>query len=582
MILATPAKLDITTSTISVETQSVETITDETYESTQNEITRLKQLLRRMQEISLDKINLLREQLQLIQQDLASNKETVNEDIGTVVTTFTVMEQEIKNRERELVQRLTVDHELEMNDIRMNVSNKDDELQTLRSEKIDMVAQHESEKCLLRDTSEKLTEEVAELKKRLEQIEEEKQRELNEMKERLTREHKNEIELMRSRIKMMTSVDRSPSDTSLEKIERPDMIDMVNHEIIVAQIKEDLMKEKEAAVMIAVEQERARLESSRTLLAESPRSSNPDFLRRMVEDRDKQLEALRERETMLIKENLKYRDTIQSLADSDITGSNVSILQDKLAQLQQEKEALEHELAREKTRSRSSTTSSSSSRQVNVNMKSCSRNDLVLIVWNPTHGQYTIVQESSTLVFLNEASHERLGLSYPPTGQYPTTLVTMGYITDKEYCHARKNENRYKVAKGQKFYRVKVKPCSSHSSHSIQSSSENVAPLTVSSTSTLTESTQVSAASRSTSTEMIASSYSTQSQRASTALLIDSCAQTDLEPLLEQPSHDMVDSGMGSQQKSMCQSQRTTSEEIMTQLDEASAVADTSEEVSQA
>ena len=33
-------------------------------------------------------------------------------------------------------------------------------------------------------------------------------------------------------------------------------------------------------------------------------------------------------------------------------------------------------------------------------------------------------------------------------------------VTDKDYCHARKDENRYKVSRGTRFYRVKVRPIS--------------------------------------------------------------------------------------------------------------------------
>lgn len=577
ILAATPATMDTTTSTYIVETHSVETLTDETYAATQSEVTRLKELLHRMHQLSLDNIHQLRDQLQQTIQAINANKETAQTDLVAIAKTCKVVEQEAKNRERELVQRLTVDHELEMNDIRQNLNGKEEEIQSMKSERMDMVAQHESEKCLLRDTAEKLAEEVGDMKKQLVRLEEEKKQELAETKERLIRDHKNEVELMRSRIKMMTSVDRSPSDTSLEKIERPDMIDMVNHEMIVAQLKEDLHKEKQAAIEAAVEQERARFESSRTLLAESPRSA--DFMRRIVEERDKQLEALRDREALLIKENLKYRDTIQSLADSDINGSQMSILRDRLDQLQQEKETLEHELAREKAK-KTIKVPSTSSRQVNVNIKNCQHGDVVLIVWNPVHGQYTIVQDSSTLVFLNENSYQRLRLAFPPPGQYPATLTTMGYVIDKEYCHARKDENRYKVARGQKFYRVKVRPIGPS-----QSTTTTTDPITesVASTSSSVTEQAVAATSRSTSTEMIASTGSSQSsQRTLTTLLIDSCAQTDLEPLLEQPCRDMVDSGVSSQQKSMCQSQRTASEEIMTQLDEASAAVDTSEEVSDA
>jgi hypothetical protein len=40
----------------------------------------------------------------------------------------------------------------------------------------------------------------------------------------------------------------------------------------------------------------------------------------------------------------------------------------------------------------------------------------------------------------------------------PEICYCIGKVTDKEYCHAKKDENRYKVGKGTKFYRVKVRP----------------------------------------------------------------------------------------------------------------------------
>ena len=40
----------------------------------------------------------------------------------------------------------------------------------------------------------------------------------------------------------------------------------------------------------------------------------------------------------------------------------------------------------------------------------------------------------------------------------PVKCHCIGRVTEKEYCHAKKDENRYKVSKGTKFYRVKVRP----------------------------------------------------------------------------------------------------------------------------
>lgn len=43
--------------------------------------------------------------------------------------------------------------------------------------------------------------------------------------------------------------------------------------------------------------------------------------------------------------------------------------------------------------------------------------------------------------------------------QQPQAITQcIGKVIDKEYCYARKDENRYKVPRGTKFYRVKVRP----------------------------------------------------------------------------------------------------------------------------
>ena len=62
---------------------------------------------------------------------------------------------------------------------------------------------------------------------------------VKEMKEKLRHEYKNEMESLRCKFKLMTSMERSPSDTSLEKIERPDIIDIAYHETIISQLKEN-------------------------------------------------------------------------------------------------------------------------------------------------------------------------------------------------------------------------------------------------------------------------------------------------------------------------------------------------------
>lgn len=61
------------------------------------------------------------------------------------------------------------------------------------------------------------------------------------------------------------------------------------------------------------------------------------------------------------------------------------------------------------------------------------------------------------MFFLHADSHEALNLMVPAENE-PPLCHAIGIVTDKEYCHAKKNENRYKVSVGTKFYRVKVRP----------------------------------------------------------------------------------------------------------------------------
>lgn len=511
-------------------------VQQENYEATQSEVSRLKKLFEKMQALSKASIALFRQELAQVRTDTSSVRGELLDDVKSLAQTWSALELEVKNRERELTQRLTVDFELEMNDLRKLLSTKQDECQVLLNDKvlneaarIDEITHHENEKGVLRDAVDKLTEEMMQLKSALDQAILMKEQTIKEIRDT----HKTEMDSVKARLKLMASVDRSPSDTSLEKIERPDMIDIVNHEMIVTQVKEDLIKEKEKAVQEAIESERAKLTAD---------SSNfrgiggyQDSYKRILDEKERQMELLSKREEVLTRENIRMRDTIQSLADSDINGTQMSLLRDRLDQLLQDKEKLELELrkVRQKLFKFQSDTGKRS-----ATIESCSVGDLVTIVWNPTHEQYTLVQDSQTLYFLHAECYPELGLTPPSVpGILPATLHTFGIVTKKDYCRARKDENRYKVSKGSQFYVIKAK---------------SRVPLNRRDSNT--------------------TSASTTTHRLSAAQLIDSFAQTDLEPLFEQ--NDMVDSGVSEQQKSVYKDRTgsvDTAEEHTDEIDSSSA-----------
>ncbi|XP_021922149.1 RB1-inducible coiled-coil protein 1 isoform X2 [Zootermopsis nevadensis] len=441
---------------------------------------------------------------------------------------------------QEQLQRLTVDHELEMDslrkDVRTAVETNDEEIRILKQTN---VMKEEELASLQARMEERLEEEVhvrqeavqnlelklsemreqcSGLQGQLERAEANKQTALKDLSDQLTHSYKTELEGLRSRFRLMatTSMERSPSDGSLEKIERCELIELVNHEAIVAQIREDLATEREASVRKAVEQERARWEArlEQELKQARVRSEAErqvwfnETMRRVLDDKERQLGILRMREASLVEECQRHQQTIRLLTDSrdcgpqsgygpdSSAGSAVWPLLDRVdvleahKVLQQAQMAEEHEkkaaemntsvaVVQQRVSSRDAATSPDPSQhrlqekltqsttsliqQGKISISSCNIGDSVLVVWDEEHRNYTILQETATLYFLHSDCLDTLGLC-PGSDGSPRRLYSTGEVTDKEYCYARKSENRYRVPKGTKFYRVQVQPLQKDSS----------------------------------------------------------------------------------------------------------------------
>lgn len=449
--------LDMATSCV-VAKCDVEMLTDDNM-GTGLEVDRLKQLLILMHRASQESINLLRQQIGTIKADTANEKQAVQSELDNLLRSWDELQAETKNHERELVQRLTVDHELEMNDLRKSLFVKDDEINTLKSEKDELASgmrEQTDEKLQMERKVQELQQRVQELEKKLAQQSLERDAAVKEVKEKLLSDHRNEIESLRCKFKLMTSMERSPSDTSLEKIERPDIIDIASHEAIVNQLRENFDEELKIAVRNAVEKSKVSEQLSVTPSSpgKSPKESQEIF-RRILDEKDRQLDQMREREQFLMKETMRLKETIQSLTDIELNESQVSLYKEKLEAVQSEKRKLEKDLEKEKSKRAKLSALAQGSGGVTIN--SCSKDDVVLIVWNSAHEQYTVVQDSSILYFLHAESYNEMKLVTVPPSSCPKVCFCIGKVTDKEYCHAKKDENRYKVGKGTKFYRVKVR-----------------------------------------------------------------------------------------------------------------------------
>ena len=91
-------------------------------------------------------------------------------------------------------------------------------------------------------------------------------------------------------------------------------------------------------------------------------------------------------------------------------------------------------------------------------MTSVERGEIVLIVWSEQHSHYSIYHEGRVLHFLHSESVEALCLGAGGDQTTAPRQYTTAEVVDKEYCQARKPQNRFRVAQGTKFYRVKCKP----------------------------------------------------------------------------------------------------------------------------
>ena len=123
----------------------------------------------------------------------------------------------------------------------------------------------------------------------------------------------------------------------------------------------------------------------------------------------------------------------------------------------------------ESTPSNMTTSVSNKLKSGKISVTSVDKGDTVMVVWNEEHNNYAIYTEPSAgliMHFLHSESLTSLGLTHcVPTknntedaNNTSRKLFATGEVIDKEYCQAKKAENRFKVPQGTKFYRVKCKP----------------------------------------------------------------------------------------------------------------------------
>ncbi|XP_032666875.1 RB1-inducible coiled-coil protein 1 isoform X3 [Odontomachus brunneus] len=644
---------------------------EENLGNTREEVERLRSILKTMKAVMSEALSSVRHELAILREQSDEDKSNLAEMTERVRVALSLYSQECNRRLQEREQELMVDHELELAEIKKVMQSREEEIDTIKRnlmEKETELAEHERLAATMRQKLEdeqielgnlqtrlhqqleseleqaridkeeavkkanderfleiaSLTNSLTQCQKRIEELEKDlatarsdQERMVQEATDKFQLEYKTELETLRSRFKLMaaSTMERSPSDCSLEKIERADVIELANHEAILAQTKEDMKLENAAALRTAIEKERA---DCMTKLDNELRVAT-----QMVEEKDRELKMCRMREVALIE---RYKNTIRLLtksenvhrqtlkdkveiletdktwrenklekklrailesdtvayaesavhedftyerldsnqgdleevlkgaesekyevevseskkvrleADDDelarlsrrleilendnkrLSAELVTIHQSKIAaeakmeSLMTDKVRLEIELVKERTKrifgvdalssesrdkemnasvavvsesssgsSRDAATSPEPSRRSSskscfhssqmrkkieegmakiaqlgvVTVTSCNPGDVVVVFWDPAHGNYAVYQESPTLYFLHSDYVDTLDVRMNSNGSRKCVLAE---VIDKEYCHARKRENRYHVPLGTKFYRVRVKP----------------------------------------------------------------------------------------------------------------------------
>lgn len=87
-----------------------------------------------------------------------------------------------------------------------------------------------------------------------------------------------------------------------------------------------------------------------------------------------------------------------------------------------------------------------------VSILTCNPGDVVLLCFDENHQNYVVFLLGSSLHFLHTDCLDVLGLKTVRKGW------VLAEVIDKEFCQARKPQNRYHVPFGTRFYRVKAKP----------------------------------------------------------------------------------------------------------------------------
>eukprot|EP00096_Caligus_rogercresseyi_P015612 TRINITY_DN8085_c0_g1_i1.p1 TRINITY_DN8085_c0_g1~~TRINITY_DN8085_c0_g1_i1.p1 ORF type:complete len:741 (+),score=260.33 TRINITY_DN8085_c0_g1_i1:295-2223(+) len=263
---------------------------------------------------------------------------------------------------------------------------------------------------------------------------------------------KKEIDVLRSRFKIMQAsgaMERSPSASESElsmESPRPELLEQIRSSMAREHEKNLLAERKkweERLSQISAEH-KSQLDD---LIAEKQVSFN-EVLNSVVEEKDGTIKSLRQE-----LKDLKSTQQQQS-EEEEMSKSRLFLLEcgadqksgdeseDDLSRLKKENQRLKELMSKRMSENFSCG---------KINVSSADIGDCVMVLWDSESEHYIIYNEKSHCIFLHSDSIPTLGLS-------PSNRFTTGIIVDGEYCVTRRANNRFKLPSGTRFRRVKCKP----------------------------------------------------------------------------------------------------------------------------
>jgi len=331
---------------------------------------------------------------------------------------------------------------------------------------------------------------TSDLRKKFEQ---DRENALKTQHQQLTGKAKRDIDALRKRFKMMQTtgaLERSPSCSESElsaESPRQDVVDNIRSAIKLEyenslkmeqnkwerQIQE-LKEEHEQSLVEMMSREKIRdIADQQVMFNEALNKAMEEKNRQVQELQDQlavvtthsektngcqrdsdlvqQLAELGQKNTQLEAELKEAKSKLDQMMTTSVMTLNRSDQDPDLQRLQKENAHLKEQL----TKSMLVLVSSGK-----INVASVDRGDIVMVVWNEAHNNFSIYTEPCfdlPLHFLHNESTHLLGLSIPPNNA-SKIRYTSAEVVDKEYCQAKKSENRFRVPQGTKFYRVRCKP----------------------------------------------------------------------------------------------------------------------------